>query len=143
MKKFLVLIITLICCVCVLCACEPQKEENLPGNSEARVIGIKLSVKDEIEGSLMPEDGVYVLKADKTYMVEIHMLRTGGSTPWYIVKSGIEFFYSEEVIDLEDCNPEAMFDYNYKLTCLMTDVVTSIKVTGEEFSDEIKVKFVN
>ncbi len=143
MKKFLTVIITLICCVCVLCACEPQKEENLPGNSEARVIGIKLSVKDEIEGSLSPEDGVYVLKADKTYMVEIHMLRTGGSTPWYIVKSGIEFFYSEEVIDLEDCNPDNVFEYYFTMKCLKTDTVTSIKVTGAEFSDEIKVKFVN
>ncbi|MBD5583471.1 MAG: hypothetical protein HDQ88_00060 [Clostridia bacterium] len=144
MKKFLAVIVTLICCVCLLCACDPQTDDDgILGNSEAKVIGIKLSVNESIDYPLTPEDGVYVLTADKNYIVEIHMLRTGGSRPGYIMKSYIEFIYSEDVIELEDCNPDDVFEYYFTLKCLKTDVVTTIKVTGAGFSDEIKVKFVN
>ena len=142
MKKIICSIIALCSILLFCCACNDFYFRRL-GTSKAHVIGIKLIIENDEGLYLSSDDDNIILSVEKSYLLEIDLLRTGGSTPGYIEKQYMEFEYDKEVINLVECNPEISIDYYYEIACIKTDVPVTIKVSANSFSDEITFKFIN
>ena len=146
MKKIICSVIALCSILLFCCACNDSYSEHKNrrvGDSLAHTIGIRLIIENDEGFYVSSDDDDIELSVEKSYLLEIDILRTGGSTPGYIEKQYMEFDYDEEVINLIECNPEISIDYYYEIVCIKTDFPATIKVSTNSFSDEITFKFIN
>lgn len=140
MKKILLSIIALCITLTMFCACNNEKPA---GGSWAHVIGIKLNIEND-DGYWETSDNTDIeLSYGNSYMLDITLLRTTGSSPGYINKEFIEVIYDETVVTISEHNPDELYDYRYDIVCLKTEAPVTVKVTAGTFSDEITFKFVD
>lgn len=145
-KKYVLLILLGLCVLSFsLTACNNSQDIN--GNNQAEVTGIKLAVFDENNKPICTVSSVTAngdeeisLNEGKRYIAQIAFVQSGGSALASFLADAIVWNYDSEVLVIEKCNNDET-DASYYIECKKANISTDLNIQVDDFSLKLAICF--